>query len=314
MRLASTATNGTRVTVSTCAGQVWNMEVPNISQNATIPIPSNGTSSATTSISTTTASPVPTTTSKVTTTTTTSVVPTTTTTTSKVTTTTTPVKTTTTTTTTRTTTTTVPNCTPTAGLASTKAGATATAPCPSSQISGTISATCGSNGVWGAINYKKCVPPCSKYYTVQSGDGCYAIAQANGIPDYTVFAKYNLGFDCNAIAAGDKICIQPCLTSYTIQSGDGCWAVEQKFGISSDSVLQSINPGLSCSAGLVLGYSLCVSACTKWVIQGTPSYNDNCYDIWTNAGLTQAQFMALNPGLNCSTLQAKQAVCVAKSS
>ncbi|KAF9461746.1 hypothetical protein BDZ94DRAFT_1299088 [Collybia nuda] len=35
-----------------------------------------------------------------------------------------------------------------------------------------------------------------------------------------------------------------------------------------------------------------------------------CFDIYTNAGLTAAQFSANNPGLNCSLLQNGQKVCI----
>ncbi|KAG6888815.1 hypothetical protein C0995_005835 [Termitomyces sp. Mi166 len=35
-----------------------------------------------------------------------------------------------------------------------------------------------------------------------------------------------------------------------------------------------------------------------------------CFDIWTNAGLTEAQFDSFNPGIDCSTLQPGQEVCI----
>lgn len=53
-----------------------------------------------------------------------------------------------------------------------------------------------------------------------------------------------------------------------------------------------------------IGQTVCIApapTCTKTV---TVKTGDTCYTIWTANGLTQSEFEALNPGVNCNALQA----------
>ncbi|KAJ3269494.1 hypothetical protein HK104_005113, partial [Borealophlyctis nickersoniae] len=154
---------------------------------------------------------------------------------------------------------------------------------------------------------------CSLYTTVQSGQGCWAIANANGIVDYHVFDTLNIGVNCDstALQVGRRLCIQPCLRKHTVASGQGCYAVAQQYGLQSYTTIDTMNPGVKCdSTGLEAGRVICVKICTKYV---RVLENDVCYDVATRNGLTTAAFQALNPGLNCDDLQTGQAVCVAAS-
>lgn len=40
---------------------------------------------------------------------------------------------------------------------------------------------------------------------------------------------------------------------------------------------------------------------------------DRCWQLWTQFGLTEDNFTALNPTVNCSSLQIGQPVCVSSS-
>ncbi|KAL0952376.1 hypothetical protein HGRIS_006653 [Hohenbuehelia grisea] len=63
------------------------------------------------------------------------------------------------------------------------------------------------------------------------------------------------------------------------------------------------------SVGFLLqGLQYVAGADCKTATVGSPF--STCFDIFTNAGLTAAQFAADNPGLDCSTLQIGQKVCI----
>ena len=47
------------------------------------------------------------------------------------------------------------------------------------------------------------------------------------------------------------------------------------------------------------------SGCQTYIVQS----GDTCYNIWKSKGQTEAQFYALNPGINCSALQIGQQIC-----
>ena len=47
---------------------------------------------------------------------------------------------------------------------------------------------------------------CSQYYTIQSGDICYNIAQNNGI-DVNTLLSWNSGLDCSNLQIGQQICV-----------------------------------------------------------------------------------------------------------
>lgn len=139
------------------------------------------------------------------------------------------------------------------------------------------------------------VDNCNKFYFVEAGDGCSAIASQEGIT-FADLLRWNpqIGSDCSGLWASVNVCVgvvgftptatvttaaptstsgngiptpsptQPgmvddCDAFYLVASGDGCAAITQQFGISMDQ-FSTWNPqvGKDCS-GLWLGYYVCVS-------------------------------------------------------
>ncbi|KAJ3363536.1 hypothetical protein GGF31_000946 [Allomyces arbusculus] len=180
--------------------------------------------------------------------------------------------------------------------------------------------------------------PCSKQYTVVTGDYCWAIANSNGL-DVAALQSLNPGLNCDALQLGQVLCVAGCTTKYTVSAGDSCWSIADTFGIDTVA-LSTLNPGLACDK-LQVGQVVCVSvkpggtttrtrttatstttaaptsttrpqvpACSKTIAVTT---GGSCYDIWTKAGITESDLLALNPGLNCKALQVGQSVCVASS-
>ncbi|RYP81114.1 hypothetical protein DL770_005977 [Monosporascus sp. CRB-9-2] len=132
---------------------------------------------------------------------------------------------------------------------------------------------------------------CRKYYVAVSGDGCWAIANSNGI-DLDDFYAWNpaVGSDCANIWPDYAYCVQgpapaptttPTATStsggvsppgptqpgtistcqkwHTVVDGDGCWAIQQTYNIPDFATLLSWNPGLGSNCeSLWLDYSICV--------------------------------------------------------
>uniref|UniRef100_A0A914C4X0 LysM domain-containing protein n=1 Tax=Acrobeloides nanus TaxID=290746 RepID=A0A914C4X0_9BILA len=105
---------------------------------------------------------------------------------------------------------------------------------------------------------------------------------------------------------------QQCTKYYTVQSGDYCYKIWTDNGLTQQQ-FYSLNPGIDCN-NLQIGQSVCVggtvpptqppqATCGKYytVVSG-----DTCYQIWTNNGLTEQQFYALNPGINCGDLKVGQ--------
>jgi chitinase len=73
------------------------------------------------------------------------------------------------------------------------------------------------------------------------------------------------------------------------------------FFVKMARTLLLILPALFASAG---------AACTKSV---SVKSGDTCWALWTNNGLSEAQFSQLNPGVNCGNLQIGQSLCVGGS-
>jgi LysM repeat protein len=133
------------------------------------------------------------------------------------------------------------------------------------------------------------VRDCTKFYLVQSGDGCYDIAAAEGIALSDLYAwNPALNGDCSGlwpdyyirVGRGDVTAtttattttttvittptptqtgmISGCKTFYLVQSGDGCYDIATKYGINLDQFYQ-YNPavGNDCR-GLWPDYYVCV--------------------------------------------------------
>ncbi|RDW76817.1 LysM peptidoglycan-binding domain-containing protein [Aspergillus mulundensis] len=144
------------------------------------------------------------------------------------------------------------------------------------------------------------VSSCTNFYKVQSGDGCYAIAEAAGIP-LTQFYDWNPAVQdtCLGLMADYYVCVgvsgsgsatttlpsatttavpspvqdgisKDCTKYHEVVSGDTCSALAVSNGITLDA-FYSWNPavGTSCS-GLWLGYYVCVGSSTSASATSTP--------------------------------------------
>ncbi|CAL8461580.1 g1111 [Coccomyxa elongata] len=164
---------------------------------------------------------------------------------------------------------------------------------------------------------------CSETHTIVSGDTCYTIWTAAGITQEQLAAD-NPGLDCSNLQIGQVLCVDnsptppppsppaTCAQTTTVKSGDSCWSIYTAAGITQDQ-FYTLNPGINCAA-LQVGQVVCIkptSTCTQTV---TVKTGDTCYAIYTANGLTEAEFLAPNPGLDCSKLQVGQTLCVSQGS
>lgn len=102
--------------------------------------------------------------------------------------------------------------------------------------------------------------------------------------------------------------------TYTVVSGGICYNIAITYHLSLDAFL-NLNQGIDCNnlqVGQVVNVGNAVpnAGCTKLynVQQG-----DTCYDLENANGLTDAQFQALNPGVNCANLALGWQLCLAGS-
>ena len=104
-----------------------------------------------------------------------------------------------------------------------------------------------------------------------------------------------------------------CGETYTVVSGDFCSEIWAKFDL-TQAQFMALNPKLDANCDLQVGQVLCVSASAPVVCKKTYTVvsGDFCSKIWTANGLTQAQFLALNPNLdaNCD-LTVGEVLCIA---
>lgn len=134
------------------------------------------------------------------------------------------------------------------------------------------------------------VAGCQKYYTAVIGDGCWAIANDNGI-SLDDFYAWNpaVGTDCGGLWPDYAYCIQgpasatttaastttgggvsppgptqpgiigSCTQWHTVVSGEGCWGIQQIYGIPDFATLLGWNPSLGSNCeNLWPDYSICV--------------------------------------------------------
>ncbi|GJD02511.1 lysM domain-containing protein [Colletotrichum higginsianum] len=134
---------------------------------------------------------------------------------------------------------------------------------------------------------------CGDFYKVQPGDGCWAIADANGVP-LESFYSWNpaVKTDCTGLQADVFVCVglrvagtpQPtaaattttaagagatpspiqdgmvanCVAFYLVRSGDGCWAISDAKGIALDD-FYGWNPAVKTDCtGLQANVYVCV--------------------------------------------------------
>ncbi|VDC05352.1 unnamed protein product [Peniophora sp. CBMAI 1063] len=180
---------------------------------------------------------------------------------------------------------------------------------------------------------------CTKYYTIQSGDGCAAIETTYSIT-LSDFIAWNpeVNAQCTNIQLGLAYCVAGppptssptlpgtlagCSAYYTVKSGDTCAVMETNYGITLDQIRQwnteidancdNIQPGYGyCMSGPAAGSGslLPSGGCTDYY---TVQSGDTCTVIESAKGITLAQFLSWNPEVNsqCSNIQAGLQYCVA---
>lgn len=128
----------------------------------------------------------------------------------------------------------------------------------------------------------------------------------------------------NTWAAGVGVKLLPTFPASSSDAGSGYQPASTVAGelkqLSSDSTYGGWNlftaeddNGFSSQLGSSSGSTSPSSPSSPSGPSGCQSYTvksgDTCYSIWTAHGQTEAQFDALNPGINCSNLQIGQQVC-----
>ncbi|KAH8761309.1 hypothetical protein BGZ57DRAFT_993033 [Hyaloscypha finlandica] len=117
-----------------------------------------------------------------------------------------------------------------------------------------------------------------------------------------------------------------CGETYTVKSGDTCFAIWTEFGL-TEAQLLTLNPTVDSNCDIQVGQVLCVSGTgtasttaaapassgtsTTCPTRYTVKSGDFCFAIWTQFGLTEDQFLAMNPSLdsNCD-IQVGEVLCV----
>ena len=193
-------------------------------------------------------------------------------------------------------------------------------------------------------NNNNAITNCQYFYTIFSGDTCSNIASAFR----TTLANLQLinpGLNCVTPPVGTRICVplvgfvkssaiavpsifipsqNGCSNFYNIYPGDTCEIIASILQTNVNSLILA-NPTLDCQK-LVRGSSICVPSLTSLNTDTTTNtnagvagpclkyysiqYQDICFNVAIRAHLTIGQFLALNPNINCNTLQIGQQVCV----
>lgn len=136
------------------------------------------------------------------------------------------------------------------------------------------------------------VKNCNKFYEVQSGDGCYNIAQAQGIPLDSLYAwNPAVKTDCSGLQANVYICIGVASSSAPT---------------ATTSITTQAPPGVVTPTPVQSGI---VGDCDKFYDVAS---GDGCYNIASAEGIPLASFYQWNPAIktDCSGLQASVYVCV----
>lgn len=165
---------------------------------------------------------------------------------------------------------------------------------------------------------------CTKFYKVAGGDGCWAIANNNGISLDDFYAWNPSNKDCNNLFPGDYACIAKGSTAATTTTTTTkkpvpvpTWQAICTFDLKkgqyvcptapptpTPTKVQNPAPGPTQT-----GIS---SKCNRWVLQKDGVY---CYDMAKAAGITLDKLYFLNPALkgDCSGLWPKYAYCLGTS-
>ncbi|KAF9257253.1 hypothetical protein L218DRAFT_1019286 [Marasmius fiardii PR-910] len=164
---------------------------------------------------------------------------------------------------------------------------------------------------------------CTRTYTVKSGDGCDAIALANGVSEYQL-QRLNGQNICLLLTPGQSLCLADstydCQPVYTVVSGDTCFAIAQSHGITLSEFLSDnaqLDPN---SCPIFPGLNVCVDGgstnpgglwlqgdCTKTT---TIEPDETCDSIASRSGISTYIIQQINPGNTCAALLAFTQICV----
>ncbi|KAF8961089.1 hypothetical protein BDZ97DRAFT_1256265 [Flammula alnicola] len=105
-----------------------------------------------------------------------------------------------------------------------------------------------------------------------------------------------------------------CTTYYTVVSGDSCTSIESSAHIAIADFLRW-NPEVTINCDIDLAEAYCTAGPSPCKTVYTVASGDFCFAIASNAGITVAQLMALNPFIdsNCD-LQVGWNLCVTGAS
>lgn len=180
-----------------------------------------------------------------------------------------------------------------------------------------------------------------KTATVQTGDGCWAVANRCGITQANL-EKYNRANLCSTLVKDEKVCCSSgtlpstlpagnsdgtCKTK-SVVSGDDCGSLASKCGISAADFMTA-NPKTNLCSTLAVGQPVCCTKGTMPNLKPKPDANgncavyqtkqdDSCYAIAASRGLTLTELESFNKntwGWNgCNLLYPGFNMCVSSGS
>ena len=173
-------------------------------------------------------------------------------------------------------------------------------------------------------------PACEgKYYTVVKGDTLFSISREAGVA-INVIADANPGLDWANLAVGTKVCVPnadekppfcPNGAPYIIRQGDTLYSIAQRFKVNLADLLEA-NPTINPQA-LKVGAFICLpdpnytppAPKPPFCKDGTPytiKKGDTFYSLSMQYGITLADLLAANAGVNPQALEVGDVVCLPK--
>jgi hypothetical protein len=165
---------------------------------------------------------------------------------------------------------------------------------------------------------------CTSFWPVVGGDTCDSIAIAFQLTLAKLLAM-NPYFNCNEIGSRPRICIngpETCTFRWTVSGGDTCDSIRNGYQLSPDALF-AMNPGLDCNA-LPIGSTVCLSGPARpppppgqpppliigCITFFTIQVGDSCDSI-AGVQLNRAEFISINPEVDCNALILGSKVCKA---
>jgi hypothetical protein len=139
---------------------------------------------------------------------------------------------------------------------------------------------------------------CNRFYLVEEGDGCWAIANNAGIALDDLYAwNPAVETDCGSLWPGYYICI-----------GVGSLTSTMTTTNTTTTTTTTSNPGVPAPGPTQGGIP---DDCNRWVMQQDGIF---CYDMAAAAGISLDELYELNPALNgdCSGLWPGYAYCIGR--